>query len=174
MTTSPSHQARRELAGFTEKLVELESMTVGQLASRYLELFGRPSRSRNKGYLKKQLAWRIQELAEGGLSELAKQRIAELMPDAEALLMSMGRRSRRLKTAPAAPRREWDSRLPPPGTVLERHFGGRSHRVLILADGFEYEGNTYRSLSQVARVIAGTRWNGFTFWGLNDGGTKNQ
>lgn len=174
MTTSPSNQARRELADITEKLAELESMTVGQLAAKYQDLFGRPSRSRNKGYLKKQIAWRIQELAEGGLSERAQQRIAELMPEAPAILNSMGRKNRRSQTAAGAPARDRDSRLPGPGTILERQFGGRSHRVLVLPDGFEYEGQVYRSLSYVARVITGTRWNGFTFWGLNDGGTQSK
>jgi hypothetical protein len=60
-----------------------------------------------------------------------------------------------------------DSRLPAPGTLLTRDFKGRTHVVKVLTDGFEYEGRTYRSLSAIAGEIAGTRWNGFLFFGLN-------
>jgi hypothetical protein len=53
-----------------------------------------------------------------------------------------------------------------PGSVLVRDWKGRSHRVSVLASGFEYEGKTYVSLSEIARAITGTRWNGPRFFGL--------
>ena len=55
-----------------------------------------------------------------------------------------------------------------PGTVLVREWGGTPQRVLLLADGFTWNGTTYQSLSQVARAITGTRWNGPRFFGLRD------
>ena len=59
-----------------------------------------------------------------------------------------------------------DSRLPPPGAVLRRTFRGVEHLVTVLEDGFLHEGEKYTSLSVLARVITGTRWNGFGFFGL--------
>ena len=57
--------------------------------------------------------------------------------------------------------------MPQPGTLLTREFKGKVHVVKVLDDGFEYEGRRYRSLSKIATEIAGTRWNGFTFFGLD-------
>ena len=53
-----------------------------------------------------------------------------------------------------------------PGSVLVREWKGRSHRVMVLADGFAYDGNTYGNLSEIAGLITGTRWNGPRFFGL--------
>jgi hypothetical protein len=55
-----------------------------------------------------------------------------------------------------------------PGTVLIREWDGAPQRVMVLADGFAWNGSTYKSLSQVARAITGTRWNGPRFFGLRD------
>jgi hypothetical protein len=57
-----------------------------------------------------------------------------------------------------------DSRLPPPGSCLEREYKGRPIIVTVLADGFEFEGQKYRSLSAIAREVTGTKWNGFLFF----------
>jgi hypothetical protein len=57
---------------------------------------------------------------------------------------------------------------PPPGTVLVREWDQKSHRVMVMADGFAWNGNTFDSLSQVALAIAGTKWNGPRFFGLRD------
>jgi hypothetical protein len=55
-----------------------------------------------------------------------------------------------------------------PGTVLVREWEGTSHRVMVMSEGFAWNGSTYASLSQVARAITGTRWNGPRFFGLRD------
>jgi hypothetical protein len=55
-----------------------------------------------------------------------------------------------------------------PGTVLVREWDRQSHRVMVLADGFAWNGQTYDSLSKVAFAITGTRWNGPRFFGLRD------
>ena len=55
-----------------------------------------------------------------------------------------------------------------PGTALVREWGGTLQRVMVLADGFAWNGTTFKSLSQVARAITGTRWNGPRFFGLRD------
>jgi hypothetical protein len=55
-----------------------------------------------------------------------------------------------------------------PGTVLTREWGKRQHRVMVLDGGFAWKGRTYRSLSEIARAITGTQWNGPRFFGLRD------
>lgn len=61
-----------------------------------------------------------------------------------------------------------DSRMPSVGTVLRRNVDGREHLVVVEEAGFRYEGGVYRSLSAVAKVIMGTSWNGFVFFGLGE------
>src|SRR5688500_1016252 len=150
-------------------------MGVAQLRNKYLEVFGEPSRSGNKDYLFKKLAWRIQSLAEGGLSERAKRRAEELARDADVrttvprppkATADAGARTVVMK-APLAGGRD---RLPIPGTVLTRTYRGRHVAVTVLADGtFEWEGQTYRSLSAIAKAITGSHWNGYLFFGLTKG-----
>ena len=59
-----------------------------------------------------------------------------------------------------------DPRLPEPGSVLTRNYQGNDHDVTVLDDGFEYQGERYRSLSKIAREITHTNWNGYLFFGL--------
>ena len=164
-------QVRRDravAAGLAAQLTALERMTVSELAARYREVFEVPTRSRNKAYLRKRVAWRIQELAEGGLSPRALARIEELAP-----LAPVRWRARQPSPAPAltvvataASEPERDPRLPPPGSVIVRVHGGVEHRATVLDDGFEYGGAHYPTLSQLARAITGTPWNGYLFFGL--------
>lgn len=147
------------------RIAELQEMPMKYLHRAYYELFEEPTRSRNRDYLVKKLSWRIQEITEGGLSDRAKARIDELASKPAP-------RSRRRHRATGAPSRaarrklRRDSRLPEVGTVLTREHDGVEHEVIVLEDSFEYDGETYRSLSAIARVITGTVWNGWTFFGL--------
>jgi hypothetical protein len=63
-----------------------------------------------------------------------------------------------------------DPRLPAAGTVLQRQYRDRTITVKVLADGFEYDGKTYESLSSIASSVTGTRWSRFAFFGLNKKG----
>ena len=164
----PSHSARcaegAAVARTAADLAVLGRMTGSELAEKYLVLFGQSARSRNKDFLRKRLAWRIQELAEGGLSGRALARIDEL----GANPLATWRRPVRPGT-PASTRRPLEStvrdpRLPPAGTVLRRVHGTTEHSVTVRDDGFEYRGERYRSLSKIARVITGTPWNGYLFF----------
>src|SRR5687767_12540661 len=142
-------------------------MSAGRLREKYLEVFGEPSRSGNKDYLFKKLAWRLQSLAEGGLSERAKRRAEELARDADVRTTvprppkhaaDAGARTVVLAAPTAGDGRD---RLPIPGTVLTRTYRGRHVAVTVLADGtFEWEGQTYRSLSAIAKAVTGSHWNG--------------
>ncbi len=156
----PTRSTRRAVASITAQLAALDAMTVAELTVKWAELFGQSTRSRNKAYLRKRLAWRIQELAEGGLSERARSRIEELAADAPV------RWRKRKKAADIERVLRRDPRLPEPGTVLTRDYKGTQYRVTIQPDGFEYDDQRYRSLSSIARQITGTNWNGFLFFGL--------
>ena len=164
-------QARRTIADIPQQLAALRGMTVSQLRERYREVYGEPTRSRNKDYLRKKVAWRIQELAEGGLSDRARARIDELSAHVPVRWRSSGNRA--VPTAPTtagaqdavAPGMR-DPRLPEPGTVITREHGGVEHRVTVLEHGFEYGGERFASLSKVARAITRTNWNGYLFFSL--------
>ena len=150
------------------QIAKLKEMTVGQLREVYAEKFGEPSNSRNKRWLFKRIAWRIQELAEGGLFERAKKRALELANDADLRLRPP--KGHVVPMASAKPKR--DPRLPAVGTELKRSFNGKEHVVRVEADAFAYKGKSYRSLSAIAKRITGTQWNGFLFFGLVTKETK--
>lgn len=168
---------RAAMATVSEQLVALERMTVGELVERYREVFGVPTRTRNKPYLRKRVAWQIQALAHGGLSERALAKIEELAP-----LSPVRWRPERLSNgaggAPGGvlvPGRSWDPRLPAPGSMLRRIHNGVEHRVTVLGDGgFEYQGERHQSLSKIAKKITGTQWNGHLFFGTQHRTRKAQ
>ncbi|MCB9850825.1 MAG: DUF2924 domain-containing protein [Phycisphaerales bacterium] len=154
-----------------KEIAALQKMTVPELRQRHIELFGEPNRSGNRQYLFRRIAWRLQAQAEGGLSERAKRRARELARDADIRMMPprethMPAAPRGLPTATAKLATSRDPRLPAPGTVLTRVFRGLEHHVTVLPNGFEYDGELYRSLTAIARTITGSHWNGFHFFGL--------
>ena len=167
-TRKKLREDRAAAATVAEQLVALEKMTVGELAEKYREVFGVPTHSRNKVYLKKRIAWRVQEIAEGGLSPRALARIEELAPLAPVRWRATQPGAEAAVTAVATPRLDpdRDPRLPPPGSVIVRVHKGIEHRITILDDGFEYQGAHHETLSQLAKVITGTPWNGYLFFGL--------
>src|SRR5262245_13603109 len=162
----------------TRELAALQRLTVPQLRRRYAELFGEDTLTRNRPWLVKRLAWRLQALAEGDLSERARQRAAELANDAD-LRLSPPRARPTPAPGPAepppapVPRTPPDYRLPPPGTLLTRPYKGQVLQVEILRDGFAYQGKLYRSFSAVAKAITGSHCNGFLFFRMgNPGGSR--
>src|SRR5450759_3157261 len=116
------------------ELAALGEMTGAEMAEKYVLLFGQSARSRNKVFLRKRLAWRIQELAEGGLSERALARIEELGTD--ALVLWRPRARARTHASPRSPSEgaARDPRLPPAGTVVRRLHGMTEHSVAVLED----------------------------------------
>jgi hypothetical protein len=149
------------------EVATLEGMSTGQLRERYAELFGEPVRTRHKTYLIRKIAWRLQAMAEGDLSERARRRAAELANDAEVRVMpprplaAAGPASVHAEPADSA-----DRRLPREGTALVRKYKGKLVRVIVLADGFEFDGERYGSLSAVAKAVTGSHCNGFRFFKL--------
>ena len=143
-------------------------MTGAKLRVRYAEVFGEPARTGHKTWLVKRIAWRLQALAEGDLSERARQRAAALASDAD-LRTTVPRVKEPVPVVlegaqPAAPTRGSDPRLPMPGTILTRDYKGQSLQVEVLAEGFAYGNQTYKSLSAVAKAVTGAHCNGFWFF----------
>ena len=148
-----------------KELALLGKMTAEELRAKYFEVFGEASITRHKGYLVKRIIWRMQANVYGGLSERALARAKELASPADLRL-----------TAPKAPAPRSvvtipisspaDRRVPSPGTFIERPYKGKTLRVKVVADGFEYEGDHYKSLSAVAKKITGQHMNGFLFFRL--------
>src|SRR5664279_1260205 len=127
-----------------KEIEELSRMTVGQLRQKYMEVFGEESRSNHKQFLFRRVAWRIQALAEGGLTERARRRALEIANDADLRI-----RAPRTKFGPdvtldpklSVSRKvasALDPRLPPPGTYLEREYKDRRVIVKVLVNGFEF------------------------------------
>src|SRR5947209_4296527 len=119
------------MTSIDQTLAALGNMTAAQLREQYLQVFGEPARTGNKTFLFKRVAWRIQSLAEGGLSERAKHRAEELARDAD-LRTSMPRPPKAAGsstvTLPLKPARGTvgaHARLPITGTVLTRKYRGR-------------------------------------------------
>jgi hypothetical protein len=132
-------------------LDRLATMPIVQLRLRYREVFrSDPPKAFGPDLLRRSIAHRIQEKAYGGLSRPAQRLLDQMMkayaakPNGKIVL------PRRIK----------------PGSVLVREWKGKSHRVMVLADGFAYGGETYSNLSEIAVLITGTRWNGPRFFGL--------
>jgi hypothetical protein len=152
-----------------KEMTVLRQMTVRELQAKYLEVFGEPTRQHHKQYLIKRIIWRMQANEEGDLSERARRRAAELASDAD-----LRQYAPRQTQDPAAPERTkvvpvrfaCDNRLPMAGAILTRKYKGQMHEVTVLADGFEYQGKVYRTLSAVAKAITGTHWNGYHFFRL--------
>jgi len=147
------------------QLQELEAMTVKQLQAKHVELYGFETKSRHKRQLFRRLAWRVQELKWGGLSDDLIERLREIENDRDARYLPPRKAIERIERAPL-PRSSDGRSLPVPGTVLQREYNGELHEVTVLDKGVSYRGKRFRSLSGVANAITGTNWNGKRFFGL--------
>jgi hypothetical protein len=148
-------------------------MTIRELRGKYTEVFKEQTNANNKAWLVKRIAWRMQALAEGDLSERARKRAAELARDADLRLSPPKVDGSTGEVGPTVKVRfKTDHRLPLPGTVLARPYKGEDLHVTVLPGGFEFEGEVYQSLSAVAKKITGSHCNGFLFFGLTGQGGK--
>jgi hypothetical protein len=134
------------------RLAALKAATTPDLKQQWRELFGKEPPPHNRAYLQSRLAYRIQELAYGGLK-----------PETQRRLEAVGEQ---LDGGNAALRRIRSDNPLTVGTRLVREYQGVDYTVTVLPDGYEWRGRPYRSLSAIARAITGTSWNGWTFFGL--------
>lgn len=155
-----------------KQIEALDDLTVAELRERYAEVFHEETRSRHRRFLIKRICWGLQAAEEGGLSDRALKRAKELARDTDLRLLAPKTSTRRGKTVRGRIRPSHDPRLPMPGVVLTRQLKGRTISCTVLEDGFAFEGRVYKSLSAAATAAAGTRWNGYSFWGLNGKGAR--
>jgi hypothetical protein len=155
-------------ANLAHELATLGQLTVSRLRARYAELFGEQTRVGNKLWLIRRIAWRLQALAEGDLSQRARQRTAELAHGAD-LRLSPPRSALTTPAPTATTPASRSQRLPPAGTILTRPYKGETLQVRVLRDGLEFEGTVYPSLSAVAKAITGSHCSGYRFFCLTQG-----
>jgi len=153
-------------AELNQGIEQLRHMTTAQLQLKYCELFGQASHSNHKDYLYRRVAWRLQALAEGGLSERARQHAREIATDADLRLCAPKLLAGTPAIVVACASRQRDPRVPPPGTQLIKQYKNETLRVTVLEDGFQYGDQVYKSLSAIARRVTGTQWNGYLFFDL--------
>ncbi|MEM6942131.1 MAG: DUF2924 domain-containing protein [Pseudomonadota bacterium] len=136
------------------RLVALKRATTLELKKQWRDLFDSEPPPFNRRYLESRLAYRIQELAYGGLQPETVRRLERLGEELDG-----GDRKKSRIRADA---------VPIAGTRLIREWQGVEQVVTVIADGFEWQGRPYKSLSAIARAITGTRWNGWVFFGLKN------
>jgi hypothetical protein len=135
------------------QIAGLKARSIAELHDMWRELFDREPPVLGRRYLEDRIAYRVQELHFGGLSDRSRRRLDALADQLE----------------PKAARRP-DPGRPVAGTQLRREWKGVEHVVTVREHDFEYEGRPYRSLSAIAREIAKSRWNGWAFFGLRRNG----
>jgi hypothetical protein len=127
-----------------KEVAAMKRMTVGELRAKYAEVFGEATNARHKEWLVRRIAWRMQALAEGDLSERARQRAAELANDAD--VRTTIPKPPKAKPSPvgggttATVTMACDNRLPMPGQELMHEYRGQTFLVRVLEKGFEFEG----------------------------------
>jgi hypothetical protein len=142
-------------------LAEIQRLGVPELRERWRELFGTEPPAYRQDRMVARLAYRIQELAYGGLSGWATARLDQIADDVDG--------SRRPEGGLAHMKRQRQDGQLTPGTRFVREWQGERHEVTVTESGFEYRGRNFRSLSAIARTMTGTQWNGPAFFGLRGG-----
>ena len=134
------------------QLDALNRMSMKELRQKWESLFGTDPGRLGRSYLVRRLAYRIQELAFGGLSQETRNRLRNIATE-----------------KPKAKREATNLQV---GTRLLRDWRGERYEVVVQEDGFLYAGQTYRSLSAVARAITGSHRGGRRFFGLQPAGSR--
>ena len=135
-------------------------MSLDDLAERYTAEFGRTPKIRHREYLWKRIAWKIQEHRFGGLSRPAQAKLEMLIAEIELPPAEDTRKVTGKLRGPHKPG------MPSTGTILTKDWNGQRIHVEVLDKGFAWDGETYRSLTAVAKAVTGTHWNGKLFFGL--------
>jgi hypothetical protein len=137
------------------RLAALKTAPTSELKKQWRDLFATEPPPFNRRFLESRLAYRIQELTYGGLKPETIRRLEQLGEE----LDSGDKKKRGIRR---------DRDRPITGTRLLREWQGTEQIVTVTADGFEWQGRPYKSVSAIARAITGTRWNGWVFFGLKN------
>ena len=146
-------------ASVLKRVTALPGMSLADLKAMWKDLYDQAPPTHGKPYLVKRLAYRIQELAFGGLTESTEKRLDVLAQGKEDP-----------KTNSAGGEKRQKANTPAPGARLVREWKGKEYVVMVMENGFEYQGRKFRSLSAVAKEITGTHWSGPVFFGLKKSG----
>jgi hypothetical protein len=139
-----------------QQVAAIQRMPLAKLRDKWRALFGTDAPAYSAEQMARRLAWRLQELHSGGLSEQTQRTLDQVAAEIAPAGARRGGRGRRK-----------DKAGPVPGTRLIRLWGGRRHEVTVGHDGtFEYGGQKYRSLTKIAKVISGAHHSGPRFFGL--------
>jgi hypothetical protein len=142
-----------------KQIADLDTLSHDQLCELWRTLYGKEPMAFNRPYLIKRLAYRIQEIAYGGLSERAHRVMDDVLKshgyDENGGGQDCKRRSRKRRNG-----------MPVAGARLVRKWNGGAYEVIVTHGGFEFEGKLYGSLTAITKVITGTHWNGRSFFGL--------
>lgn len=142
-----------------KQIADLDGLSHDQLRELWRTLYGKEPMAFNRPYLIKRLAYRIQELAYGGLSDRAHKTMDDIL-DSHGFDENGGSQDRKRRA------RKRRNGMPIVGARLFRNWNGRAYEVIVTHSGFEYEGKLYGSLTAITKVITGTHWNGRAFFGL--------
>lgn len=134
------------------RVVALKTTPTGELKQLWRDLFASEPPPFNRRFLENRLAYRLQELAHGGLKTSTVKRLEQL--------------GEQLDGGKAKVRRRRANDRPVPGTRLIREWQGTPCEVIVQGGHFEFQGKRYQSLSAIAKTITGTVWNGWAFFGL--------
>ncbi len=141
-----------------QEIAALHALDVPALVARFGELFGKPPRSKHRAWLLKRCAHQLQLARCGGLSEVARKRLAELMAEIDLPIEPVD-----ATTGTLARAKQRGLTL---GTTYTRIWRDREVRVVVVDGGFEHEGIVHKSLSAAVRAITGAKWNPSIFFGL--------
>jgi len=149
------------------QIVALRNASIDEIAKKYEELFpGKKASRENKIFLWKQIAYKLQELEYGGLSDKAKGRLKGLVQQYDPINNKAYRPNQQPDENLQKKTSLKDNRLPIPGSSITKTYKGSNIQVKVLDKGFEYKGRIYKSLSAIAKEITGNHWNGYIFFGL--------
>lgn len=144
----------------SKQIEGLRRMPYDELKALWRTLYGGEPPTYNRDFTINRLAYRIQECTLGGLSETARDRMRQILIE-----HGYDQTGIKIQTNKSKRRRATDD-MPILGTKLVREWRGVRHEVTVVPGGVQYQGNRYRSLSAVARVITGCSWNGRIFFGI--------
>lgn len=156
MTQSPESQ----IASLIRRLAEVQAMTTGELRAEFQRLSGRPTGSWNRDWLRRKVSW-LTQARERQASDTVK------LPTLVAEVRDQPRSPTLDAPIQVLPSPVRDPRLPKPGSVIIRDYRGLRLTVTVLDRGFEWNRQTYASLSSLAREITGAHWNGRLFFNLS-------
>jgi hypothetical protein len=133
------------------EIANMSDLSLPELRKLLSDRLGRPPQQASTELTRRWLAWELQAAKQGGLDAATRRHLRQL--------------ARSLATGPGSSAASGGGVKP--GTVLSREWAGAAHKVVVLEAGFSWNGQTWRSLSEIASKITGTRWSGPRFFGLH-------